>query len=349
MNPCLVPLLTLALAAQPFRIAQPGYAFQFPRDHGAHPAFAIEWWYFTGHLASADGRRFGYQLTFFRRSLPDTGWTGSPAWRTDRIHLAHAALTDVAEGQFRMEERLNREGIPAGASTTRLDLRNGSWSARMDGTIHLSFSVAEASLELDLAPLTRPVIFGAEGVTRKGPEPAAASHYITFPRLASTGRLRRPGQDLALRGSSWMDHEFSSSQLSPGQVGWDWAGIQLRDGRSLMVYRLRDGAGAQDPFSTLTEVASDGHILRTTKDFQLTGGSWRAPSGAAYPLPLTLKGWGETWTLEPLVADQELRTRMGAAITYWEGACRVRDGRGAEAGDAYVELTGYAHSMQGKF
>ena len=219
----------------------------------------------------------------------------------------------------------------------------------MDGTIHLSFSVAEASLELDLAPSTPPVIFGADGVTRKGPEPSAASHYLTFPRLASTGRLRRPGQELELRGTSWMDHEFSSSQLSPGQVGWDWAGIQLRDGRSLMVYRLRGEGGAQDPFSTLTEVAPDGRILRVTKDFQLTGGSWRAPSGAAYPLPLKLSAWGEAWTLEPLVADQELRTRLGARITYWEGACRVRDARGAETGDAYVELTGYAHSMQGRF
>jgi predicted secreted hydrolase len=347
----LLPLLALPLAAQPFRVARPGYVFQFPRDHGAHPDFATEWWYFTGHLWSADGRRYGYQLTFFRRSMPGSGWTGSPAWRTDQIHLAHAAFTQVAEGRFQFEERLNREGLPAAAARSGLELRNASWSARMgrNQRIHLSFSVQDAALELDLDPATPPVIFGEAGVSRKGADPSAASHYITFPRLASTGRLRQAGQDTLLHGQSWMDHEFSSSQLSPGQVGWDWAGIQLRDGRSLMVYRLRRQDGGQDPWSTLTEVAPDGRILRTTRDFQLTGDAWRAPSGASYPLPLRLRAWGQSWTLEPLVPDQELRTRTGASITYWEGACRVRDGHGLEIGDAYVELTGYAHTMQGRF
>jgi len=347
-------LLALTMTAQPqgFRQALPGYAFQFPRDHGAHPDFATEWWYFTGHLWTAGGlRRYGYQLTFFRKALATGAWNGSQAWRTDQIHLAHAALTDVASGRFQMEERLNRDGLPASAAATDLDLRNASWTARRQpgGRIHLSFSVRLAALELDLDPATPPVVFGQDGVTRKGADPTAASHYLTLPRLATAGRLRQPGSVLALHGSSWMDHEFSSSQLSAGQVGWDWAGIQLRDGRSLMVYRLRGAGGLQDPWSTLTEVDPAGRITRATRDFQLTGGAWRAPSGAGYPLPLRLAAWGEAWTLEPLVADQELRTRLGASITYWEGACRVRDAAGAEVGDAYAELTGYAHSMQGRF
>ena len=143
-----------------------------------------------------------------------------------------------------------------------------------------------------------------------------------------------------------MDHEFSSSQLARDQVGWDWAGIQLRDGHSLMVYRLRSRDGAQDPCSLLTEVDAQGRILRSTHAFRLQGGAWKSPRSAGiYPLPLRLEAWGRTLTLEPLVADQELRT----GITYWEGACRVRDDQGREAGDAYVELTGYAHSMQGRF
>jgi len=345
-------LLLLPPAAAPgFRAAVPGYRFQFPRDHGAHPEFATEWWYFTGHLWSGDGRRrYGYQLTFFREALPAGAWAGSPAWRSDQILLAHAALTEVATGRFQSEERLNRAGLPATAGTGGLDLRNAGWSARMapGGGIHLAFTVGAADLELDLAPGPL-VVFGQDGVTRKGADPAAASHYLSFPRLASRGRLRGPGRDEALSGQSWMDHEFSSSQLAPGHVGWDWAGIQLRDGRSLMVYRLRGPGGAQDPWSTLTEVAADGRILRTTHAFSLTGAGWRSPGGASYPLPLQVRAWGASWTLEPLVADQELRTRLGPGITYWEGACRVRDGGGAEVGDAYVELTGYAHSMQGRF
>ncbi len=42
-------------------------AFAFPVDHGAHPDYQTEWWYYTGNLRSADGRQWGYQLTFFRR------------------------------------------------------------------------------------------------------------------------------------------------------------------------------------------------------------------------------------------------------------------------------------------
>jgi len=344
--------LAAVLALQPFRMAKPGYAFQFPRDHGAHREFSTEWWYFTGHLWSADGaRRYGYQLTFFREALPAGSYRGSGAWRSDQIHLAHAALTDVKEGRFTFDERLNREGIPASSAEGRLELRNAGWKAAMDpaGKIHLEFTVGKANLALDLAPAGPPVIFGENGCVRKGEDPSAASHYVTFPRLETRGTLTGGRAD-TLHGLSWMDHEFSSSQLSPGQEGWDWAGIQLRDGRSLMVYRLRGAGGAQDPWSMVSEVDARGRLARATRSFTLTGGAWKSPdSGASYPLPLRLEALGETWTLAPLVPAQELRTRTGTRITYWEGACRVLDAQGREAGDAYVELTGYAHTMQGRF
>ena len=38
-----------------------------PRDHGAHPAFRTEWWYFTGWFESPElGEPLGVQITFFR-------------------------------------------------------------------------------------------------------------------------------------------------------------------------------------------------------------------------------------------------------------------------------------------
>ena len=43
----------------------PGYEINLPRDHLPHYQFRTEWWYFTGNLKTADGRAFGYQLTFF--------------------------------------------------------------------------------------------------------------------------------------------------------------------------------------------------------------------------------------------------------------------------------------------
>ena len=343
-----------SLAGQGFTEAKPGYAFQFPRDHGSHPAFRTEWWYFTGHLRTPEGRRFGYQLTFFRQASPPGAWQGLPAWRTDQLHLAHAALTDEAGRRFLVDERLDRAGLLAGASGTRLEVFQQDWRADQDaaGRIQLHFSVRGAVLDLSLDPATPPVILGEDGVSRKGADPTAASHYITFPRLRALGSLRLPeGTPLTVQGQGWMDHEFSSNQLAPAQVGWDWAGIQLKDGRSLMVYRLRRQDGSQDPFSTLSEVDAQGRLRRSTHAFGMNPkASWKSPhSGATYPLPLELEAWGERLTLVPLLQDQELRTGRSTGITYWEGACRVLDPNGREVGEAYLELTGYAHTLKGRF
>ncbi len=360
MRRILAGCLALACGATPpatdgFAVARPGYRFAFPRDHGSHPTFRTEWWYFTGHLWSVDGsRRFGYQLTFFRQASPPAPWKGSPAWRSDQLHLAHAALTDEAGRRFLVDERLDRAGLLAGAAEDRLEVFQQDWHATQApaGPIHLRMTLRSAALELTLEPTTSPVIFGKDGLSRKGADPGAASHYLTLPRLTCRGSLRLPeGLTLSVQGTSWMDHEFSSSQLSRDQVGWDWAGIQLRDGRSLMVYRLRRQDGSQDPFSTLTEVDAVGHIRRSTQAFSLVPkGSWRSPAtGTAYPLPLELDAWGERLTLVPVLLDQELQTARSTGITYWEGACRVKNAAGQEIGDAYVELTGYAHSLKGRF
>lgn len=360
MKAILASGLALVCGAAPpdppaFAFARPGYSFQFPRDHGSHPTFRTEWWYFTGHLWNPDRtRRFGYQLTFFRQASPPSPWKGLPAWRSDQIHLAHATLTDEAGKRFLVDERLDRAGTLAGASGTGLDVFQQDWRVEQDaaGKLHLHMTVRGAVLELSLEPGTPPVIFGENGVSRKGSDPTAASHYITFPRLKARGTLRLPeGTVLPVQGQGWMDHEFSSNQLAPDQVGWDWAGIQLRDGRSFMAYRLRRTDGSQDPFSSLTEVDAQGHPKRSTHAFTLSAkGRWSSPrSGASYPLPLGLEAWGERFSLVPILDDQELRTGRSTGITYWEGACRVLDGAGREVGEAYVELTGYAHSLKGRF
>lgn len=337
-----------------FSVAKPGYVFSFPKDHGSHPAFRTEWWYATGHLWTPQGRRFGFQLTFFRQATHRGPWRGSSAWRTDQVFLAHAAITDVAGSRFLSAERFARGGIFADAGEGGLSVFHGPWSLKEAeaGNLKASFTVQGAALELSLTPTTAPVIFGENGVSRKGDDPTAASHYITFPRLAAEGMLRLPeGGSLKVSGNAWIDHEFSSNQLSQGQVGWDWAALQLRSGHSLMAYRLRRGDGSQDPWSTLTEVDAKGRILRSTHAFEFKGeGTWTSPtSGARYPQPLVLTAWGEQWRLVPLLADQELRTPRSTGITYWEGACRVLDGNRQEIGDAYVEQTGYAHTLQGRF
>src|SRR5438445_9151201 len=91
-------LLLQPLAAQ-YRTALPGYRYEFPRDHFNHPDFQTEWWYYAGNLKSAEGRRFGFELTFFRQAV-----TRDPAnqatWEIKDFYLAHSALSDLDEGKF---------------------------------------------------------------------------------------------------------------------------------------------------------------------------------------------------------------------------------------------------------
>ena len=362
----LLPVASQIPAQTPdgFATARPGYHFSFPRDHGSHPAFRTEWWYFTGHLWNQVGkRRFGYQLTFFRQAAPlphkaegrvEEPYSGSAAWRSDQIFLAHGTLTDETGKRFLVSERLNRGGLVAGSAEDHLAIFNESWKAEQDGSglIHLHLSVQDAVLDLKMQAPLRPIIFGEDGVSRKGADPSATSHYLTFPQLPSSGTLKFSNEaPLSISGNTWMDHEFSSNQLAADQVGWDWAGIQLRDGRSLMAYRMRRKDGSQDSFSVITEVDAKGRITRTTRDFKvIEQGAWISPaSHTRYPQPITFEVWGERFTLVPLLPDQELRTARSTGVTYWEGACRVLDASGKEIGDAYLEQTGYAHSLKGRF
>jgi predicted secreted hydrolase len=341
-------LLLVALfavsAAEPekFAIPQPGRKFVFPRDHGSHPEFKLEWWYVTGHLFAADGRRFGWQATFFRRA-------GDQA---ETLYLGHCALLNVKTGRFLHQERIAREGWDAVASAESLNVRCGPWSLSMSDGKSERMRVAgsirgEASFDLSLTPQKPLVVFGENGVSRKGAAPSAASHYLTFPRLAVAGTLILGAEQLGVTGEAWMDHEISSSQLDEGQIGWDWACIQLRDGREAMVYRMRRKDGTLDPYSTLATIDPKG-VVTHTSDFSLTPiAVWRSPhSGAEYPsgLELAIPNQRIRWRLEPLARDQELLGRV-TGIAYWEGACRVLDEHGSEIGYAFGELTGYVGNL----
>jgi len=335
-----------AIAAEGFAIPQQGRQFQFPRDHGSHPEFRTEWWYVTGHLDAANGQRFGFQATFFRQGQLNDG-------KVDHLHLAHAALLDTKTGKFVSEEKLNREGWDAGASTGGLDVRNSQWSLRMiegSETMKLAITVrADAAVELDLTPSKPLVVFGKDGVSRKGASPEAASHYLTYPRLKATGTVRSGSTSHTVQGEAWMDHEFSSSQLDAGQVGWDWAALQLSDGREIMVYRMRRDDGSTDAASTLSIVGRDGQINQRSRDkFEWVAlGSWPSPqTHARYPNHVRIVSGGESFELRPLSNDQEQGGNL-TGLPYWEGACDVLDERGKVVGRAFLELAGYAGDLRG--
>jgi predicted secreted hydrolase len=326
--------------------------FRFPDDHGPHPAFRHEWWYFTGNLRAPGGRRFGYQLTFFRFALsPDRIDRGS-RWATNQAYMAHFAVTDVQGNRFRFFERTGRGALGlAGATSRPFRVWLDDWSAEGEGisTLPIRLRASEGETSVDLAlDSARPVVpQGERGLSRKGAVPGNASYYYSMTRLATRGNVRVEDTSFPVEGTSWLDREWGTSSLEKGQSGWDWFALQLSDGRDLMFYRLRRRDGGADPFSAGTLVLPDGTFRPLSPDGVRieTLEYWRSPeSGARYPSRWRLGIPSEGLELEvvPRIADQELR----AAVRYWEGAVGVRGTSRGEpvGGDGYVELTGYGET-----
>ena len=211
---------------------------------------------------------------------------------------------------------------------------------------------AEVSFDLSLAARKPLVVFGEDGVSRKGEGAAAASYYLTFSRLQAGGMLTLGTTKFPVRGEAWMDHEISSSQLGRGQVGWDWICVQFRNQpRELMLYRMRRADGTADPASRLQWVEPDGRAVTAGFAWKVEA-NWKSPrSGATYPSRVRLtttdpiSGSAVALEIDPILADQELANTLGGG-PYWEGACRVRNAQGEDIGSAYMELTGYAAPLK---
>ncbi|MBI1760225.1 MAG: carotenoid 1,2-hydratase [Acidobacteria bacterium] len=335
--------------------ALPPYQFNFPAAHASHPEYKIEWWYYTGNLAAQGGRRFGYQLTFFRIGVERMPQNAS-RWAVRDLYAAHLAVTDVAGQRFRFGDKLNRAGIGwAGAETATYRVWNEDWEARQDvnGQHLLRAFEREFGLDLQLAEGKVPVAHGARGVSQKGTQPGNASHYYSLTRMPTRGTLTLNGERIPVEGASWMDHEFGTSYLEPAQLGWDWFSLQLDDGTELMLYRFRRQDGARDPLSSGTLVAANGQTTGLKFDaFALTPlREWRSDSGARYPVEWRVQIPARELELivHAALDQQELRTEGSTGVSYWEGAIEVsgtQRGR-AVTGRGYLELTGYAGQAMG--
>ena len=335
--------------AQEYRLALPGYQYEFPRDHFNHPEFRTEWWYYTGNLRTPQGRWFGFELTFFRQALGRDPADRS-SWKLDDVYLAHLALSDVERGHFLHERRLNRPGPGlAGASLAERCIWNGNWRVVWEGeTQRLEAVAPRFTLRLKLTPVKPPVAHGADGVSQKAEGAGNASLYISFTRLAASGDLTLDGEKFELDGLAWMDHEIFSHDLGQQHQGWDWFSIQLNDGTDLMLYRLRRKDGSAEPYSSGTFVAADGSSRHLgASDFTLTRGRvWKsADSGAEYPVAWTISvpSLGLELRAEPRLDHQELTGGGGPAPTYWEGAMHFQGARNGApvTGAGYLEMTGY--------
>lgn len=323
---------------------------KFPDDHGPHPEFQTEWWYYTGNLQASDGRQFGYQLTFFRRAIAPTAKARESDWGTNQIYFAHFALTDVKNNQHTATERFSRGAAGlAGASGNPFRVWIEDWNStalNADGSHVQLFGEDDGrALNLTLVSQKPPVLHGNRGLSQKSAEPGNASYYVSFTRFDTTGTITMNSEQFTVTGTSWMDHEWSTAVLGENAVGWDWFSIQLSDNRELMLFQIRQKDGSIEPLSSGTLVEPDGTTRRLTREqFNIQAqDKWTsAKSRATYPARWTIAVPSADIRLElkPLIADQE----MNISIIYWEGAVEINgQSRGSPVnGKGFVEMTGYA-------
>ncbi len=352
--PYLFTQYVFAQAQTAWKEATAGHLFAFPRDHASHPDYKIEWWYYTGNVKANDGRRFGYQVTFFRVGI-DPAPTNPSKWAIRDLFMTHLAISDPSGQRYRYAEKLTRGGPGlAGAATGRYQVWNDDWTASLNdrGQHMLKANSPKAGIEFTLDEGKAPAINGIDGISQKGAEAGNASHYYSLTRMPTRGTLVVDGERFDVTGDSWMDHEFGTSFLEPGQRGWDWLSIQLSDNRELMIYQLRRADGSRDPRSSGTLVDGDGRTTHLgVNDFSLTPGraTFTSKNGAVYPVEWAISIPSEKLDLRvttPL-KDQELALERSTGVAYWEGAIDVSGSRAGRAvtGAGYLEMTGYFGSL----
>jgi len=332
---------SITAPAADWRVALPGWDYEFPRDHAVHPEFKTEWWYFTGNLRTEDGRRFGYQLTFFRQGMRKELSQTSRFIMRD-LHFAHFAMTDASGKKFRFAERTSRGAFgEAGFGTNERLAWIDSWGLRhnSDGTFHLVAENEGKRIDLRLESTKPPVIHGRDGVSQKAAGEGHASHYYSLTRLKTSGTVRFENKEFAVQGESWFDREWATNQLAADQRGWDWFSVQFENGTELMLYQMRLENGGIDDTSSGTFIDAQGRSRHLEKsDYTLTPIRLVGP----YPVEWTISvpALGIEARVTTPVEQQELEF---GPLAYWEGMIEVKGTieKKQMGGRGYMELTGY--------
>lgn len=333
---------------------------RFPRDHGTHNATRTEWWYLTGHAQDAAGRPFGFQVTFFR-SRVDAAQALPGRLAARQLLFAHAAITDVQGGQLHHDQRIARwngeppaqreGGVWASEQDLHVVLRDWFLQRQPDGGYTTQVRGEGLAIELRARADQAILLQGEAGFSRKGPQPAQSSFYVSHPQLAVQGRLRVGGQTFTVNGRAWLDHEWSQALLHPDAVGWDWIGMNLDDGSSLTAFRLRRADGS---------ALWAGGSVRQARDAQRTDAVhfgpddvvfeprrfWTSPSTRArYPVEWSVRTPAGRHTVRAVIDAQELDSRQSTGTVYWEGLSDLIDEQGRRVGRGYLEMTGYAQRL----
>jgi predicted secreted hydrolase len=328
-----------------------GTPLAFPQDEGSHPQYRIEWWYVTGWLQDDSGQSRGFQVTFFR-NRPGLDEGNPSQFAAHQLLFAHAAISDPAVGHLLHDERVARAGFglaEAKVGSTNVVLED--WSLRQDGrTYHVSVPARDFELELDLVATQPPLLQGDAGFSQKGPDPASASHYYSQPQMAVSGRINVGGRAIAVRGTAWFDHEWSSTLMDNAAQGWDWLGINMADGGALMAFRMRDDRGQAHWAAAGRRRTAGGvetSVYRPDQVEWQPERTWRSPrTGIEYPVEWRVRVGEDWYRVRPLFDDQESDSRRSTGTIYWEGAVELLDAAGVVAGRGYLELTGYGTRLR---
>ncbi len=358
MRPFLFSILLAALVpglVAGWKPALAGWNYQFPADHGSHPDFKTEWWYFTGNLRSAAGKDFGYQLTFFRQGVREPGAVSATSrFVVNDVSFAHFAVSEIGPGKFHHFQQLARGAFgEAGFDKGDRVAWIRDWECVRTGphAFRLSAKAEGVAIELDLSSAKSPVIHGREGISQKSEGEGRASHYYSLSRLDTKGRLTIDGTTHEVVGTSWFDHEWATNQLAAHQKGWDWFSLQFQDGTELMVFQIRTDDEKQDPHSSGTFVFEDGSDLKIGQaGFTLEPLAWwrSEKTGGHYPVEwhLSVPALDLSLEIKARFRQQELTAEP---FVYWEGAVEatgIRKGQ-TVAAKGYLEMTGYAGRIIG--
>ncbi len=344
----LLLLGSMAHAEEAYAPVVAGQPLVFPRDYGAHTEFRTEWWYVTGWLRTAKNEDLGFQVTFFR-TKPHPNEANPSAFAPHEILIAHAAVSDVKHGRLWQDQRIRRAGMGlAQAATGDTNVAIDNWNLRRDSQgYHATIDAADFSFELLLTESQAPLLNGVQGVSRKGSDPSAASYYYSLPHLKVSGTLSRQSPAQSVSGEAWFDHEWSSEYLNADAVGWDWLGLNMKDGGALMAFQMR-GAHGEPIWAGGTYRGGDGvqEAYEASQVHFNAKRDWVSPRTAVrYPVEWEIQAGTHHLMIRPLIDDQENDTRLSTGAIYWEGAVRAYDA-GSEIGRGYLELTGYGERLQ---
>lgn len=346
----------LVASEREYQQPQEGVAPALPRDHGPHPDYKTEWWYFTGWFTSPElPEPFGLQITFFR-SAPNVDLANLSRFSPSQLILAHAAVALPEKGKLIHADVIQRhdglgsrlEGMSMGNSDSLLNIVLPGWQlvAQTNEEWVCNISTRELRLNLSIRPSQAPWLQGSNGYSRKGPKPEHSSYYVTQPHMQATGKIAIEGKTYPVSGSFWMDHEWSSTVLADNAQGWDWVGLHGNDGSALMAFQIRPRTTGKPPVWTHAALRNKaGEVRQFTEVRFETLKSWTSPRTAiTYPIAQRLHLDELSFVLSPLLPDQELDARASSGTLYWEGAVTVQsDNR--EWGKGYLEMTGYDRPM----